>query len=496
MKKLLTLIAASSLAFYMQACSDSATSADDEVDLVSSSSEDEDISSSSKAKSSASKNKSSSSKAKSSSSKVKSSDSKAKSSSSVAKSSDSKAKSSSSVAKSSDSKAKSSSSVAKSSDSKAKSSSSVAKSSDSKAKSSSSVAKSSSSIAPSSSSVVKSSSSVASSSSKDVVTAYVFGSDYTSGELRWVINNKVSEDKLPFNQDSKIVPVDGNLFVLERYGADNLALVDMATNTVKWQIDLGANANPSDLVKANKDEVWLALDGEAKFVKVAVKDGKITKTVKTEAFAQAEGQSPHLVDFEVSGDTLFALFQRYTSENWVTSFPAPGLLAMYKLSDGTLLDTIGLAKKNPIAMGFAKGKLYVGSMAEYNNDWGTDADDARGIEVVDFAKKTSSMVVDGVKLGGGIYAFVVDAKNAIAYASIYKVGGNVPVAKVNLASGSVEFVSGIPDAEGSLAVDAAGVLYVGDRSYGASALYVYDAMATKISAPTSALPPYSIAIVK
>ena len=106
------------------------------------------------------------------------------------------------------------------------------------------------------------------------------------------------------------------------------------------------------------------------------------------------------------------------------------------------------------------------------------------------------MVVDGVKLGGGIYAFVVDAKNAIAYASIYKVGGNVPVAKVDLASGSVEFVSGIPDAEGSLAVDAAGVLYVGDRSYGASALYVYDAMATKISAPASALPPYSIAIVK
>ena len=475
MKKLLTLIAASSLAFYMQACSDSATSADDEVDLVSSSSEDEDISSSSKAKSSASKNKSSSSKAKSSSSKVKSSDSKAKSSSSVAKSSDSKAKSSSSVAKSSDSKAKSSSSVVKSS---------------------SSIAKSSSSIAPSSSSVVKSSSSVASSSSKDVITAYVFGSDYTSGELRWVINNKISEDKLPFNQDSKIIPVDGNLFVLERYGADNLALVDMATNTVKWQIDLGANANPSDLVKANKDEVWLALDGEAKFVKVAVKDGKITKTVKTEAFAQAEGQSPHLVDFEVSGDTLFALFQRYTAEGWTTSYPAPGLLAMYKLSDGTLLDTIGLAKKNPIAMGFAKGKLYVGSMAEYNDNWGTDADDARGIEVVDFAKKTSSMVVDGVKLGGGIYAFVVDAKNAIAYASIYKVGGNVPVAKVDLASGSVEFVSGIPDAEGSLAVDAAGVLYVGDRSYGASALYVYDAMATKISAPTSALPPYSIAIVK
>ena len=463
MKKLLTLVAASSLAFYMQACSDSATSADpDEVDLVSSSSVA----------------KSSSSKAKSSSSKAKSSSSKKVSSSSA------KAKSSSSVVKSSSSKAKSSSSVVKSSSSKAKSSSSVVQSSSSKAKSSSSVVKSSSSVA-------------VSSSSEAIATTFVFGSDYTNGELRWVVDGKISDDKLSFNQDSKIVSVDGNLFVLERYGADNLALVDVSKKKVKWQIDLGADANPSDVVKANDNEVWLALDGAAKFVKVAVKDGKITKTVKTDAFAQAEGQSPHLVDFEVSGDTLFALFQRYTSENWVTSFPAPGLLAMYKLNDGTLLDTIGLAKKNPIAMGFAKGKLYVGSMAEYNDSWGTDADDARGIEVVDFAKKTTSIVVDGAKLGGGIYAFVVDAKNAVAYASIYKVGGNVPVVKVDLAKKTVETVSGIADAEGSLVVDAAGVLYAGDRSYGASSVYTYNAgTAKKITAPAGALPPYNIAIVK
>ena len=51
MKKLLSLLVASSFAFYMQACSDATSADDDEIDLVSSSS-DGDASSSSKAKSS------------------------------------------------------------------------------------------------------------------------------------------------------------------------------------------------------------------------------------------------------------------------------------------------------------------------------------------------------------------------------------------------------------------------------------------------------------
>ena len=376
MKKLLSLLVASSFAFYMQACSDSATSADDdEVDLVSSSSDD-DASSSSKAKSSSSK-------------KVNSSSSKKVSSSSVkAKSSSSKGKSSSSVkASSSDSKAKSSSSVAKSSDSKAKSSSSVAKSSDSKAKSSSSVAKSSSSVAKSSSSVAKSSSSVAtSSSSENVVTTYVFGSDYVTGELRWVVDGKISAKSIQLNQDSKVISAGENLFVLERYGADNIVLIDQKGQKIKWQQSFETNDNPSDVVKASDTEVWVGLEGPNKIVKVSVADGKVTKTIKTDDFAKAEGQFANVVDLEVSGDTLFALFRRAVA-GWPAGYPDPGLLAMYKLNDGTLLDTIRLAKMDPSAMAFANGKLYVASAGQYEASGATLADDPRGIEVVDFAKK-------------------------------------------------------------------------------------------------------------
>ena len=321
---------------------------------------------------------------------------------------------------------------------------------------------------------------------------YVFGADSKSGELRWVNEDGISDKSLQFHKDSKIIGIDGNLFVLERFGADNLALVDASENEVSWQVDFEDGENPSDVVKANKDEVWVALEGAAKIVKVAVKDGKITKTVKTNKFNQGEATTPNLVDLDVSGDTLFALFQR--SESY--AFKVPGLLAMYKLSNGELLDTIKLAKKNPTAMGFAKGKLYVASQGEYNEAYGTDADDARGIEVVDFAKKKSSMVVDGKKLGGGVYAFAVDP-DGVAYAAVYKTWGDVPLAKVNLSEKSVKTVSDVSDVSGSLVFDDVdGVLYIGDRG-SKGGLYKYDGKkVTKIDAPKDALPVYGIAIVR
>jgi len=466
MKKLLSLLVASSFAFYMQACSDATSADDDEIDLVSSSS-DGDASSSSKAKSSSSK-------------KVKSSSSKKTSSSSV------KAKSSSSK------KVSSSSAKAKSSSSKKVSSSSV------KAKSSSSVAKSSSSVAKSSSSVAKSSSSVViSSSSEEVVTTYVFGSDYTTGELRWVVDGKISAKSIQLNQDSKVISAGENIFVLERYGADNIVLIDQKGQKIKWQQSFETNDNPSDVVKASDTEVWVGLEGPNKIVKVAVADGKVTKTIKTDDFAKAEGQFANVVDLEVSGDTLFALFRRAVA-GWPAGYPDPGLLAMYKLNDGTLLDTIRLAKVDPSAMAFVNGKLYVASAGQYDASGATLADDTRGIEVVDFAKKASTTVVDGTKLGGGISSFAVDAKNGIAYAAIYKNYGDVPLVQVDLSAKTVTSIAGVSDVEGSLAFDAAtSSLYIGDRVYGSEAVYVYKAgKVSKLEAAAGVLPPYSITIMK
>lgn len=188
--------------------------------------------------------------------------------------------------------------------------------------------------------------------------------------------------------------------------------------------------------------------------------------------------TPNLADLEVSGDTLFAVFQRQNADNSITH---NGLLAMYKLSDGTLLDTIQLATKNPSAVKVAGGNVYVATAGTYDETYTLVADANRGIEKVDLKKKTSSLLIEGTQLGGGVNDFVVDAKNNKGYAMIYS---NWMVAakvvEVNLSTGSItKTISGLKDPQGSLEFDATkNVLYIGDRgdsyTYEGIMVYSYD----------------------
>ncbi|MDO4946870.1 MAG: hypothetical protein Q4E52_04745 [Fibrobacter sp.] len=171
--------------------------------------------------------------------------------------------------------------------------------------------------------------------------------------------------------------------------------------------------------------------------------------------------TPNLADLEVSGDTLFAVFQRQNSDYSITH---NGLLAMYKLSDGTLLDTIQLATQNPSAVKVAGGNVYVATAGAYDAFYNLPADDKRGIEKVDLKKKTSSLFISATKLGGGVQDFVVDKKNNMGYATVYYGYGSVAVAEIDLATGSVMTLPDFADASGSLEFDeSTSTLYVGDR---------------------------------
>ena len=386
------------------------------------------------------------------------------------------------------------------------SSSALAAGDDTELSSSSNDDVSSSSVkAESSSSVAKEESSssaeeVSSSSAEDVVTAAVFGTDYTTGELRWVINGKkLSEKSIAFIQDSKVIANGSDLYVLERMGADNITklnpkeLEEKVEKAVVWQIPLDDGANPTD-VAFSGENAWVALQNADSLVRISTKDGKISKSIKTTDFAYEGETSPYVADIELNDGKLYVLMQRYMLDpaTWATTYPK-GLLAIYDASTGDLKDTVQLLKKNPTAMTFFDGSLYVASQGEYNAAYGTDADEERGIEKVNLAEKKSELIVSGKTLGGGIYAFA--AEHGIAYAAIYKSYGDVPLAKIDLAAKTASTVEGIADAEGSLAVKG-GVVYVGDRSFGAEKVFVVkDGKASAVETVEGALAPYSITLL-
>ena len=316
---------------------------------------------------------------------------------------------------------------------------------------------------------------------------YVFGSNRSdAGELRWIDEDgEVSEAKVSLYQDSRIFPIDGKIFVLEGLSIDNISVFDPSKNKVTAQVKLDDSSNPVDVVQANDDEVWVALQNAPKIAKISIEKKKETKKIKTKDFIQGKAISPNVVDLEVTGDTLIALFQRM-DENWGT--PAPGLIALYTLDEGKLLDTIRLAKYNPQTMGFAKGKLYVGSIAGYSTE-------DNGIEVVDLAKKKSSVVVDGKKLGGGVFSMALNSDDGIAYVAVYEAWGTITLAQVNLSDKSIKKIKGISNIIGSLAYDSdAETLYIGNDDYFYS--YKGDKVEKIENAAKDALQPYGIAILK
>lgn len=340
-----------------------------------------------------------------------------------------------------------------------------------------------------------------SSSSATETDIYTFATDFTAGELRWVIDGELSKEKLEFHQDSKVIAAGKNLFILERYGADNVSLLDTEKKKVKWQVSMDDASNPSDIVMANEKEAWVALEGSEKFVKISVEDGSVKKTVKTDAFTSKDGISPGLIDMEIRNDTLFTLFQRYSFDSKTnnTYLPSPGLLALYNSDSGKLLDTIRLATKNPTAMKFSNGNLYVATMGEYNDFWGTDADEKRGIEKVDLKKKTSKIVFSGEKLGGGAYAMDTDSEGNIAYVAVYKNFGDVPLMKVDLETLKAEALDKIKDAEGSVCFNTSDKkLYVGDRSESTATIYIYDGkkVTQMKNQAKDALPIYNITFIQ
>lgn len=351
----------------------------------------------------------------------------------------------------------------------------------------------------------KSSSSVEESSSSSEIsvslTGVVFGSDYTTGELRWIDKDgEISKKSLSFHQDSKVVTNGADLYVLERKGADNITKIDPdkleseGKKAVVWQVSLDDDANPTDMA-FDGDQAWVALQNADSLVKISTKDGKVKKSIKTGKFAYEGEKSPYVADIELDDGSLYVLFQRYTmDENWVTTYPK-GLLAIYDASSGDLKDTIQLKTKNPSTIAIVDGEVYVATHGEYNAANGTDADSKRGIEKVNVSKKKSELLISGEDLGGGIASMVVDGE--VVYVSI-NLGYDENYAaiqalkKVDISAKKVDDVEGFTDMSGSMAIDD-GLLYVGDRSVPAVVTWNGKKKNT-IKQPKGALPPYNIAL--
>lgn len=329
-----------------------------------------------------------------------------------------------------------------------------------------------------------------------------FTSDYTTGELRWMSADSQSfeSSSLAFHQDSKLAVSEDRLFVLERLGADNLNCVDLnqigQAGAVK-QVALEEGANPSDAVVLGK-KGWLALASTAYIQSFDPVACTVGERVDLSAFSQKGELGPNASVVLTDGNTLIVLLQRLQSKEittWGTPFIGqypnlPGLLVRLDGATGAFIDSIPLHFHNPASAILDQGKLYVASSGDNLVLMGQNG----GLEVVDLAAKTSTILADSATLGGGANYIALDRVHQVLYTSVNIGFGNTPVKPVNLAQKTVGApLEGIADSFGELAFDdETGRLYVGDRTYGQEKFWVFDGQKSTAISVGDALPVYDV----
>lgn len=142
--------------------------------------------------------------------------------------------------------------------------------------------------------------------------AFVVTTDFQTGGMSAIdlVTRAVSPDVASIYKDARARWHGGLIYVLNRFGADNMQILNPATgySTVR-QFSLGNGANPSDIVVVSPTKAYVSAYDRAHLQKWNPATGTSLGTIDLSAFADADGlpEADHMARF---GRWLFVSLQR------------------------------------------------------------------------------------------------------------------------------------------------------------------------------------------
>jgi hypothetical protein len=286
---------------------------------------------------------------------------------------------------------------------------------------------------------------------------------------------------------------DGHYYVVGRGGCNHLQILDPSQGyqTVR-QFSLGGGRNPQDIAFAPSGVAYVSCYDTAELLKVDVEAGVVLDVISTAQFADADGL-PETGWMQVVDELLYITCQRLDANNWYLP-TGLSLLLVYDMAGEAWVDVdpgtpevdgIVLTGESPycqLELSRDRTQLRVGCNGFYGALDG-------GIEIVDLATLTSlGYEVTESTLGGDLIDFeTIDATRAYVIVSDASFCTSVRAYDPST-GGSVSVVSAASEwAHVDLAYEGESLLYLADRSLGASGLRVFTA-ATGIELTSSPLP--------
>jgi DNA-binding beta-propeller fold protein YncE len=319
-------------------------------------------------------------------------------------------------------------------------------------------------------------------------------SDYTTGSMRWLSGDTISDAKVSFNSDTKLVAHGKMLYVLERYGADNIAIVNienLPSTSEITQVSLAPLANPMDLEVINDTLAWVALYGTDYLLQINPKTGKSIDSVSLKKWNAEGADVPYAQSLALYGDTLIVVLQRLGEDFAVIE---KGFVVLLDAKNGETLGEIELKGTNPFDALLIEDQLFVGCQGSSRNE---DLDDSKSLDVVDLKTGKVRVFTTAKDLGGSPTSLAFDEKNDILYVGSYRSWGDMPLASVNASTGAVikKEIPGATNVFGGIVFDEKqGILYIGDQDDKEGGLKIWNGTAMQAVPGKELLPVTSLVV--
>lgn len=325
---------------------------------------------------------------------------------------------------------------------------------------------------------------------------YILQSDYTTGLLEWMSedSNQISSANLVVNQDAAIKSYGKYIYILEKYGVDNVLKFDPSKtgmSAVLYQTKLGTNWNPVDMEFVSEKKAYIANQNEAKITVFDPTDNKVLTQIDISkyTFNPDSNKSPYASALQLVGSDLYVLLQR--RDGYVPGISS--LLLRISTTTHEVIDTISLQFKNGYDMAYANGSLII------SNPGDPFSVDRGGIEKVDLATKEVTTILEESTLGGSPNE-IIHKEGSRFYITNYIGWKNVQVLEIDISTKSIiAKLPSITDAFGGIYFDHdLKALYVGERDSIELGVKIFKDN-VKTAGPiksNKSLPPVGIVVIK
>jgi hypothetical protein len=327
---------------------------------------------------------------------------------------------------------------------------------------------------------------------------FIATSDYKSGLLISLDADSLTRgpDSLQVHQDAKVITHDSTVYVLERYGADNILRYNPKTQQVMYQAHLGANFNPSDLVFQNPSTAYVTLENVPKVLKVNPSNGEVTDSLDISPYTftpdsgmGSKASSPHAANALLTGDTLLVLLQRRNGSYLFNG--GPSVVLVIDTKTFTIKDTLQAPDFNGSDLWINQSGIYVSCIGKYDSV-GDGAvyrwDRATGIKTTLFSE---------AEVGGNISSVNCNV-DGLCMAAIYNPADYTSqIRPFDLKTGAISaFLPGLTNTASGVVLDAkTGRIFVGERNAKTSGIVVFGSdQKTTGSTLKTGLPPASMAL--